>query len=114
MRNHSRIALEYNFRLFLKNKWFLKELSWAKLAGMLMSAGMLHFSNDNSDKTDIEKMLQNPWPSTHLPPEIIIHPAIRVEPELFGNLQESRVREYQYFSNPDVVKRLKKLGYSIV
>lgn len=54
------------------------------------------------------------WSGVRRAAEVIIHPATIIESELFGDLTESRVLEYQAFRQPELVERLHRCGVTLV
>jgi predicted glycoside hydrolase/deacetylase ChbG (UPF0249 family) len=124
MRNNFRVAVPYQKTMashniahlnnYLTNQMHFLQSSKARLEGMAMPAGMLYFPDFPGGQTALEDAIkQFHGQNISAPLELMIHPATQVEPALFGNLMENRVKEYQYFAHPDVSKRLQQLGCSL-
>lgn len=83
----------------------------AKL-GMSSPDGLLVRMNE-ADKLDLPYLLSNiKWNKKNIA-EIAIHPATSGECEFFGEIKELRVKEYNIFSNPDVLDIASKCGIQI-
>ncbi len=125
MRNNARIMLPnahtaFENKLgrplnFLKNKIIAHFSSWARREGMSMSAGLINLDGYPLGNVSIEEAVrQLGYPKREQPFELIIHPATYLEPGLFGNLLDSRITEYRYFAQPEVLERLGGLGIELV
>ncbi|MDZ4720132.1 MAG: ChbG/HpnK family deacetylase [Roseiflexaceae bacterium] len=87
----------------------------AERLGMLMPDGAIHTPGYRAGETRIEDALKRvPWAKIQRAAELIIHPATMVDRELFGNVTESRVRDYQVFRDPGLKDRLLKAGVNPV
>jgi predicted glycoside hydrolase/deacetylase ChbG (UPF0249 family) len=86
---------------------------WARRAaarGMLMPDGRVYMPGFGVDPESLEEVLQRlPWGSVSTAVELIIHPATRVE-AIFGELTESRLREYDMYRKPSLAESLRRLG----
>ncbi|MCG8347245.1 MAG: ChbG/HpnK family deacetylase [Chloroflexales bacterium] len=84
---------------------------WAARQGMAMPAGMISTPGYGRGKAAIEEMMrQVRWPTLKRAAELVIHPATSIVGELFGQLRESRLREYAVFSDPGLKDRLWEMG----
>lgn len=54
------------------------------------------------------------WSAVRHAVELVVHPATAVRPEIFGNLQKSRVRDYHVFRDPGLKRRVAEHGIRIV
>jgi hypothetical protein len=62
------------------------------------------------DPESLEEVVQRlPWGSVPQAVELIIHPATRIE-AIFGELTESRLREYDMYRKPSLAESLRRLG----
>jgi Uncharacterized protein conserved in bacteria, COG3394 len=120
MRSHRRItaprrgsALQYYLRnplYWLKGQVIAHWATTAARKGMRMPAGVVSTPGYGPGKAAIEQIvLRVPWPK-NAPAELVIHPATGVVTDLFGSLTESRVREYEVFRDPELVRRLRAIG----
>jgi hypothetical protein len=50
------------------------------------------------------------WSRVRCAVELTVHPSTRLEPELFGTMTESRLREYAVYSDPQLIDRLRRVG----
>lgn len=95
-------------KCLMLNNWQRKS---AKL-GVASPDGLLVRMNE-ADKLDLPYLLSNiKWNEKNIA-EIAIHPAISGECEFFGEIRELRVKEYNIFSNPDVLGIASKCGIQI-
>ena len=125
MRCHRRILVPsdaavkgYNIRhplFFLKSAIISAWSSRAERLGMLMPRGMIHMPGYAASKGASQQSAGSIyWPLSSGILELIIHPAIRVEEDLFGDLKESRVQEYKLFADRAVVDHLSNAGIELV
>jgi hypothetical protein len=85
--------------------------SRAERDGVLMPDGAIHMPGYRAGDSSVEEALGRVrWPALRRAAELIIHPATQLEPELFGNLTESRLRDYTAFSDPALRERLLARG----
>ncbi|GAB4114783.1 MAG: ChbG/HpnK family deacetylase [Roseiflexaceae bacterium] len=107
-------ALMFNLRhpfYWLKGVVIDRWSSAAERRGMHMPDGAIHTPGFRDGDSDIADALRRaPWRHVRRAAELIIHPATRLEPELFGNLTESRLRDYRVFSDPALKDRLIAAG----
>ncbi|HZD39096.1 MAG TPA: ChbG/HpnK family deacetylase [Terriglobales bacterium] len=86
---------------------------WSKQAAKqtLMPDGRIYMPGYPIGWPSLAEVLKRlPWSKAPNGVELVIHPASRVEPELFGMLTRSRVREYELFRSPDLKKRLLEMS----
>jgi hypothetical protein len=96
---------------WLKGQVIAQWSARAERRGMRMPDGAIHTPGYRSGETSVETAMGRVrWKSIRRAAELIIHPATRVEPELFGNLTDSRVRDYQIFRDPGLKDRLRGAG----
>jgi len=116
LRDNTPTSYSLSHPLFwLKGQVIARWSSWAEAQGVLMPDGRIHlvgYSNSQAAIEGVTKLLQ--WNSISKAVEWTIHPATTIEEELFGVLTESRVREYQVFSDPRLVERLHKNGVQTI
>ena len=67
-------------------------------------ARLVAFSNDI--KTNIERNKNAILSSKHTNIEMVIHPAIAIDKELFGNIGEDRIKEYQLHKSKEMYELL--------
>lgn len=124
MRSHRRITAPRHsstLRYYLTHPiyWLKGQIiaRWAAAAekrGLRMPAGVVSTPGFGPGKAAIDQIVTRiPWPR-RLPAELVIHPATRVIPGLFGGLTESRLREFEVFRDPTLVKRLAAMGVQTV
>ncbi|WP_298815795.1 carbohydrate deacetylase [Chloroflexus sp.] len=124
MRSHRRITaprhgspLRYHLThpiYWLKGQIIARWVATAAQQGMRMPAGVVSTPGYGPGKAAIDRIIPRvPWPPAN-PVELVIHPATRVLPELFGGLTESRLREYEVFRDPTLVERLAVSGVQVV
>lgn len=123
MRSHRRFTvprsqteLEYHWRhpsYWLKG-WAINEWSRrAEAKGMLMPDGRVYAPGYDTDRDSLKDVLRRlKWPLVKRAVEFIIHPAKRVE-KIFGNLTESRLREYAFYRNPDLAAFFNQQGVQL-
>jgi predicted glycoside hydrolase/deacetylase ChbG (UPF0249 family) len=120
MRSHRRItvprrgsALIYHLShpvYWLKGQIIARWAAAAARYGLRMPAGVVSTPGFGPGKAAVEQIVrQMTWPR-HAPAELVIHPATRLIPELFGSLTDSRLREYEVFRDPMLVNRLAAAG----
>lgn len=101
----------YSLKGLLIDRWSAA----TERGGTLMPAGAVHLPGFPGGKADIELAAATArWPRAGRPVEVIVHPATRVEPELFGTLTTTRLAEYRVFSDPGLRDRLLQLGFETV
>lgn len=121
MRSHCRIVTSYdnssagyNLRhplFWLKGQVIAHWSDRAMAHGMRMPDGRLYAPNCQITQDTIEHIVKClPWKSVKQAVELVIHPAIVIEEELFGSLTETRIREYRMFSDPTLITRLQQHG----
>jgi predicted glycoside hydrolase/deacetylase ChbG (UPF0249 family) len=120
MRSHRRFTVprsqtevEYYWRhpsYWLKG-WAINEWSRrAETKGMMMPDGRLYAPGYDTDRGSLKEVLHRlKWPLVKRAVEFIIHPATQVE-KTFGNLTESRVREYECYKNPELAAFINQQG----
>ncbi|MEF3274182.1 MAG: ChbG/HpnK family deacetylase [Chloroflexus sp.] len=124
MRSHRRItaprhgsSLRYHLThpvYWLKGQIIARWVATAARQGMRMPAGVVSTPGCGPGKAAIEQIIPRvPWPNA-APVELVVHPAIQVVPDMFGSLTESRLREYEVFRDPALVKRLTNAGVQTV
>lgn len=121
MRSHRRVTVPaagtratYERRhplYWLKGRLVALWAAGAERGGTLMPAGILTLPGFALGPAAVEAALARlDWSRVRGPVELTVHPATRVEPELFGVMTESRLREYQVFSDPGLAGRLRAAG----
>jgi predicted glycoside hydrolase/deacetylase ChbG (UPF0249 family) len=89
--------------------------SRAARQGMLMPAGIISTPGYGVGKAAIEDFVPCiSWTNIRQAAELIIHPATTIVTELFGQLGESRLREYAIFRDPQLKERLVHMGITPV
>jgi chitin disaccharide deacetylase len=87
---------------------------WSRQAagkGMLMPDGRLYMPGYKLDASSLQEVLTRiDWGRVPQAIELAIHPATRIEPDLFGKLTESRIREYEFFAQPQLERSLRECG----
>lgn len=85
---------------------------WAERNGMVMPEGRLEFRGVDLLNRDGMQSLPGRIRSVSRYSflEWAIHPAKEKKSDLFGDLQESRVREYEWFSNPVLERSFRAVG----
>jgi predicted glycoside hydrolase/deacetylase ChbG (UPF0249 family) len=125
MRSHRRITVPlrggaalYNLRhpaYWLKGLLIGRWSTRAAARGMRMPDGIVHAPGFGAGKSQVEaiapRMARRAGARAA---ELVIHPATQVEPELFGNLTETRLREYAVFRDPGLRQRLAAAGIETV
>lgn len=87
----------------------------AKAGGMVMPAGLVHLMGKGTPKPDIRDLTQRLRVALGgRIGEYVIHPATLVQEELFGNLTDSRLFDYELFSNPELDAALQSAGIELV
>jgi predicted glycoside hydrolase/deacetylase ChbG (UPF0249 family) len=120
MRSHRRLAifegvtpLAFYLRhpaYLLKSRIVQRWSAWAERHGTRMPDGNVVILGSAEDKASVEQVVRRvDWSRVHSAAEYTIHPATRNEPELFGAMTESRVREYLAFRDPTLKDRLQQL-----
>jgi predicted glycoside hydrolase/deacetylase ChbG (UPF0249 family) len=125
MRCHRRFTIpfltsSFKFHITHPVHWLKGKLiaRWSRKAEhhqMRMPDGRLYMPGYKSPSVaSLEDVVDRlPWSTIRRAIEVIVHPAARVEQELFGNIQESRVKEYEVLSDPGFVGRLQRRGIAI-
>lgn len=76
-----------------------------------MPDGMVHMPGYDMTLAALQEALSRlPWKSIHGAVELVVHPAITSSHPLFRMNAEQRVKEYQVFSNLEVVDALNSMG----
>jgi hypothetical protein len=125
MRSHRRFTvpadcseLAYNLAhpgFWVKGRVIARWSRDAARRGMLMPDGRLHMPGYATGAVPpLEILRRAEWPRVRSALEWVIHPANRVEARLFGALTQSRVREYQTFSDPRLKHVLQRIGVAPV
>lgn len=84
----------------------------SKKLGVIAPDGILVRMNE-ADKLNLPYLLENiKWRNNSIA-ELIIHPSVTPDCEYFGAITEGRVREYEVFSNPDVIRIAAELNIGI-
>lgn len=87
----------------------------AERMGMHMPDGAIHTPGYRAGEERIEDAIKRVhWSKVRQAAELIIHPATSVDAQLFGNLTESRLRDYQVFRDPGLQERLRNAGITPV
>jgi predicted glycoside hydrolase/deacetylase ChbG (UPF0249 family) len=120
MRSHRRFTVprsqtefEYHWRhpLYWLKGWVICE--WTRRVeaqGMLMPDGRVYAPGYDADRESLKDVLRRlKWPAVKKAVEIIIHPATRIE-KIFGDLTESRLREYEVYKDPELATILNQQG----
>lgn len=121
MRSHRRITVPYTGTraAFLRSHpayWIKGRLlsNWATGAerlGMRMPDGIVKVPGFPEGVSMVDAILERiDWAQCPRAAELTVHPAVRVEAELFGSMTESRLREFRVFSDPLLVDRLRLAG----
>lgn len=125
MRCHRRITVpkemtaeRYNFShpLFWIKGMILQH--WANQAErqrVLMPLGVIEMPGGEIGKGSFEThMMRIPWHRIKQPVELIIHPALSIQSDLFGPLTESRIKEFTVFSDVNLISKLNKKQIELV
>ena len=100
---------------FLKGKVISCWSHRAEVQGVRMPDARLYTPGYDAAKASVEEVVKRvPWSKFTSAVEMIIHPAKKIEPEIFGNLTESRVLEFETFSDPSFIDRLRWHGVELV
>jgi predicted glycoside hydrolase/deacetylase ChbG (UPF0249 family) len=87
---------------------------WSQQAhrrGMTLPAGRIYFPGYGRGVAALRAALARiDWRRVEQPLELAIHPATRVDRNLFGALTESRIRDYELFRSPRTRAALRELG----
>jgi predicted glycoside hydrolase/deacetylase ChbG (UPF0249 family) len=121
MRSHRRFTIplgttESRYHLRHPSYWAKGHViaKWARQAanrGMLMPDGRLYMPGYSLAPASLGEVLARvEWSRVQSAIELAIHPARRIEPELFGKLTESRIREYEIFAHPRLKQSLQQCG----
>lgn len=76
----------------------------AEAKGMMMPDGVINLIGDTNQSDLLNGVSRIKWGSVKKATEMVIHPATRVDRELFGGLTEKRILEYKMYSDPELVK----------
>ena len=100
----------YTMKRWLIGKWSRR----AKKQGMHMPDGMVHMPGYDMTLAALQEALSRlPWKRIHGAVELVVHPAITSNHPLFRMNAEQRVKEYQVFSNLEVVDALNSMGIQL-
>jgi chitin disaccharide deacetylase len=109
---HGSTPLRYNLK---HPQYWLKGqvISWlclqAQSRGTIMPDARLYTPGFTGTRESLEKVIENiPWHKVRRAVEIVTHPATAVNGKLFGELTESRVREYKILRDPTLINRLRQ------
>ena len=125
MRSHRRFTTpfgttERRYHLRHPSYWTkgLVIAQWSRQAmgeGMRMPDGRLYIPGYVLATRSLPEVLGRiQWSRVQSAIELAIHPATRIEPELFGSLTQSRVREYKLFSQPELKDTFERCGVRAV
>jgi predicted glycoside hydrolase/deacetylase ChbG (UPF0249 family) len=125
MRSHRRFTIpfgtsELHYHFSHPSYWAKGQVlaSWARQAarqGAVMPDGRLYMPGYSAGVTSLQEVLTRiDWSRVYQAIELAIHPATRVEPDLFGKLKESRVREYEIFAQPQLKDSFQQCGVRAV
>jgi predicted glycoside hydrolase/deacetylase ChbG (UPF0249 family) len=125
MRSHRRLtvpcgASELHYQLthpqyWLKGKIIDRWSARAEAQGTAMPDARVYAPGYSDPEIMIRDVVTRlPWNRIKTAVEIIIHPAITIDENLFGGLTESRVREYHAFKNPALAEALRAKGVELV
>lgn len=121
MRSHRRVTVPYSgsaraYRrrhplYWLKGRIVAHWAAGAERGGTRMPDGIVTLPGFPTGTSMIDAIVERlDWRHVHAAVELTIHPATRVEPELFGAMTESRLREYEVYSDPKLAERLRQAG----
>lgn len=124
MRSHRRITVPYagTRSAFLRSHpvyWIKGRVLaiWAAGAeglGMRMPDGIIKLPGFPEGVSMVDAILERiDWSQSPRAAELTVHPAMRIEAELFGSMTESRLREFRAFSDPLLVDRLRLAGVGL-
>jgi predicted glycoside hydrolase/deacetylase ChbG (UPF0249 family) len=100
---------------WLKGRIIARWSDQAEAAGMLMPDGRIYTPGYAAGSYAVEDILTRlKWSQAKTAVEMVIHPATSVQRELFGSLTQSRVLEYQVWSDNGLSERLYKNGLETV
>jgi len=100
---------------WLKGKIIDKWSQKAEEKGMCMPDGRIYLKDGEMNSSSILKSVMSiNWNAVRNALEFIIHPASRIDEELFGDITQKRVLEYQVFKDPDLVKKFQNCGIEVV
>jgi predicted glycoside hydrolase/deacetylase ChbG (UPF0249 family) len=96
---------------WLKGKVIAWWSSGSEKPGTLMPDARVYAPGYREPQTMLKEAVSRlPWKKVKTAVEIIIHPAIAIDANLFGGLTESRILEYQVFKNPELAQDLRRRG----
>lgn len=121
MRSHRRVTVPYvgsaaaytrrHPLYWLKGRIVAFWAARAERGGTRMPTGIVTLPGFPEGTTMIEAILKRfDWSQVRSAVELTVHPATRLEPELFGALTDSRLREYAVYSDPQLIDRLRRAG----
>ena len=124
MRSHERVtlpargtALSYELRhpgYWLKGEMIRRWSRAARAGGTRMPDGRLYLPGHEAGKYVLPMVLERlNWRHAAVV-ELVIHPAKELDARLFGGLTESRLREYEFFRDPRLAAKLKRIGVQLV
>ena len=100
---------------WLKGHIIRRWSSEARAAGTRMPAGRLYLLGYQPGSYTLTVLLERvDWRNVGAALELVIHPAKKIDANLFGSLTESRLREYEAFRNPKLLASLKQGGIRLV
>lgn len=125
MRCHRRVTIpkemsiqQYNFThpvFWVKGLLLQYWANQAERQGTLMPFGVIEMPGGEVGKGAFEKhIMRISWRRINRPVELIIHPALSVERDLFGPLTESRIKEFNVFSDINLVSKLNENQIELV
>ena len=125
MRCHRRVTVPYqgtaeSYQLqhplyWIKSRIVARWAARAEAHGVTMPAGIITSLGFDEGPSAIEAIIPRVrWSALRQAAELTIHPATTIQPELFGSMTTSRLREYQVFSDPDLTHRLHQTGVETV
>jgi chitin disaccharide deacetylase len=125
MRSHERITLPahgsaggYHVRhpaYWLKGHVIRLWSRDARASGTRMPDGRLYLPGYQAGNYTLSVLLGRiDWRRIRSAIELVIHPATKLDAELFGSLTESRLREYELFRNARLPGRLESAGFRLV
>ncbi len=122
MRSHRRLtvpfegtSVSHNFRrplFWLKGLIIANWSGKAETRGAQMPDGRVYAPGYNgSTASALEDIVSRvKWTSIRKAVEVVVHPAVSLREDLFGELTESRLEEYRVLRDPGLVERLRRRG----
>jgi chitin disaccharide deacetylase len=125
MRSHERITLplhssvsRYHLRhpaYWLKGQVIHFWSMQARTKGTSMPHGRLYLPGYEAGRYELTSVLEQVnWLGISTAVELVIHPAKALDASLFGSLMESRLHEYEIFSEPRLAGKLERAGVRLV